>query len=58
MNRFELEFETDNEAFDELAPEVSRILRELADKIESGRLHGKIYDANGNHIGGFLNICL
>lgn len=55
---FKLEFSTDNAAFaDAPDSEVARILREIADKIESAGPHGaleiggKVADENGNTVG-------
>jgi hypothetical protein len=49
---FRIEFETDNAAFGEVLDyEVSRILKEIAGKIEGGRAGGSVLDINGNVIG-------
>ena len=51
-----ISFNTDNDAFGHgrQDAEVSRILRQLADKIETtGAREGVIRDANGNTIGQF-----
>jgi len=52
---FELEFKTDNAAFDvdTAEYEVARILKDVAGKIVAGNYDGKIFDANGNSIGRF-----
>lgn len=52
---FELDFETDNDAFagEDLIGEVARILREIASKIEGGTYSGGVRDINGNRVGGF-----
>jgi hypothetical protein len=45
---------TDNAAFQDgnKDAEVARILRALADKIASGRIHlGELHDINGNKVG-------
>jgi len=34
-------------------PEIARILREVADKIETGQFDGPVIDSNGNNIGKF-----
>jgi len=48
----QLEFETDNAAFDEgMEYEVSRILRAIGDCISEGKKAGNVYDVNGNNIG-------
>jgi hypothetical protein len=48
----EIKFQTDNAAFGEpLTYEVTRILKEIADKIEGGRAGGFVLDVNGNVIG-------
>lgn len=49
-----LKFKTGNAAFDidgSPVTEAARILREIADRIESGRLDGYVFDINGNMIG-------
>lgn len=49
---FKLEFSTSNAAFSEGADyESARLLREIAEDVESGRLKGKILDYNGSSIG-------
>jgi len=53
-----LQIETDNAAFegDAMRGEVARILRTVADRIESGeptRLYQSVYDINGNACGTF-----
>lgn len=51
---FELSFTTVNASFDDQdrRPEIARILRSLADKIESGADDvGLIFDSNGNRVG-------
>lgn len=41
-----------NAAFQDMPEyEVARMLRELADKLESGRQPGKLLDLNGNAVG-------
>ena len=47
--------ETENAAFEDISerPEVARILRELADKIETYRNPSVIMDINGNRCGSF-----
>ena len=56
--KFEVEFTCDNVASNnDLASEISRILRRLADKLEEGELtvlagkYRDIKDANGNKLG-------
>lgn len=47
-----LQFETDNSAFESCgATESARILRAIANRIESGDLDGAVMDINGNRIG-------
>jgi hypothetical protein len=47
-----MKFKTGNAAFEDYAEqEVSRILKEIADKVENGSTDGKIRDINGNTIG-------
>jgi hypothetical protein len=49
---FKLEFETGNAAFtDNLREECARILRKIADQLESGRECGRCMDYNGNAVG-------
>ena len=50
-----IEFNTDNAAFDDFESEVSRILKELADRVQYGSRgeYVPIRDANGNSIGSF-----
>lgn len=51
---FHLNLSTDNAAFeeDQGRPEIARILRELANRLEQGSEEtGKLYDANGNAVG-------
>lgn len=50
---FTLKISTANEAFDQLGPEVARILRELADKVETSTalVSGNLRDINGNTVG-------
>lgn len=46
-----IEIETDNAAFDDPRPELARILRELAAKLEAGRSPTTVRDVNGNLCG-------
>jgi hypothetical protein len=49
-----LYIETYNDAFTEdRNAEIARILRLIADKIESGSNAGKAFDVNGNNVGGY-----
>ena len=52
---FKLTIETDNAAFDDDAgPEIARILRELADRMETGLTipnSVRLRDYNGNKVG-------
>lgn len=50
-----IEFDTDNAAFEDngILTESSRILAELARKIENGATFGTIRDVNGNRVGEF-----
>jgi hypothetical protein len=54
---FKLEIETDNYAFDEPGPEVARILREVADRVEQltdkEPYGGNFKDVNGHTVGWF-----
>ena len=47
-----IQFETDNAAFKDPA-EVSRILHEIAARIQAGDPEGQIRDINGNTIGDY-----
>lgn len=52
--KFIVDFDILNDAFAENPElEVSRILREIADKVENGNISGKIRDINGNQVGIF-----
>ena len=53
MNNFTMETFNSGEAFDEPAAELARILRELADRIETAGDSGRVtlYDLNGNRCG-------
>jgi hypothetical protein len=47
-----ISFKTGNAAFEENeAHEITRILRNISEKIQSGNTSGKILDLNGNNIG-------
>lgn len=52
-DKFEAELVLDNAAFegDNRAPAVARILRDLADRIETGATDGSLFDINGNRVG-------
>lgn len=50
--RLNLDITSGNAAFqDDPTSEVSRILCEIAGKIDSGRFHGSCIDINGNTVG-------
>ena len=57
-----IEIATDNAAFHNLdgepnpGPEASRLLRDVAKKVEAGATEGKIIDINGNTVGRFDTI--
>jgi hypothetical protein len=55
--RFNLYINTDNDSFQpDPAPELARLLRYIAGRIESGEFFGHyltIFDANGNDVGRF-----
>ncbi len=57
MATFTVKFDTDNDAFaGDPTPEIARILRKMADHVESGaeiEFFQTIYDHNGNDIGRF-----
>lgn len=48
---FQLQVHTSNSAFENESAEVARILRELAERVESGRTSGRVFDLNGNACG-------
>lgn len=54
---FTLTIDCDNDAFSpdegDGIPEIARILRHVADKVESRRVHGGIMDINGSKVGEF-----
>jgi hypothetical protein len=52
----QIHFKTDNAAFDDMPGlEIARILRALADKLESATsaANGPIHDVNGNRVGAY-----
>lgn len=55
--QFTLYLDTTNSAFDDAASEVARIIRRIADDIDSGNIHvghtQSILDHNGNRVGGW-----
>lgn len=52
MSTFRLEIKTTNAAFEEdPGPELARLLREAADKVENGTVTGILHDYNGNRVG-------
>ena len=53
-SNFTLNIDCENAAFeDDAAPELARLLREIAGRIESGSMAGNIRDINGNRVGSF-----
>jgi hypothetical protein len=46
-----LKIDTDNAAFVGSVPEMSRLLRIVADKLDNGYMEGALIDANGNKCG-------
>lgn len=57
---FTVKFDTDNAAFEDEQgeTEIARILRDIADRVESGEYCGKfqtIRDLNGNDVGRFVH---
>ena len=50
--KFTLEIESENAAFSE-SPEIetARLLRQTADRLETGDEYGKLMDYNGNGVG-------
>lgn len=53
---FTLNIETDNAAFQDgdTHAEITRILRDVTERIEAGADRGPIRDINGNTVGSFL----
>lgn len=55
---FILRFDTGNDSFaEDMAGEVSRILRKVADDVERGvdaRKHLSVMDSNGNRVGSWI----
>ena len=51
MSKIKIEIETSSAAFRDDPNETSRILRELADKLEEGKMPTWLIDANGNTVG-------
>ena len=54
MSKIKIEIETGNAAFKDDPNETSRILRELADKLEEGKKPTWLIDANGNTVGAVI----
>jgi len=53
-SNFTLNIDIENAAFDpDAAPELARLLREIADRVENGSIGGTIRDFNGNNVGSF-----
>lgn len=53
MQRFLVSIKTEHDAFagDQFEPEIARILRQIADRLEAGhRACGSVQDANGNRV--------
>jgi hypothetical protein len=52
---FKIEIETGNAAFedDNRNYELARILRQIAERLESGEDAGRVLDINGNKVGSF-----
>jgi hypothetical protein len=59
LTRFTVTISTDNAAFNpDPAPELARILRAIADRIDRGediRMYQTILDVNGNDVGRFAH---
>lgn len=52
--RFSLTVDMGNAAFDEApSPELARILRDVATRVEDGEREGAVRDVNGNKVGTF-----
>lgn len=53
--RFVLEMKCNGAAFEgeDFGPEVGRILRQVAERVEGGREAGNMLDTNGNAVGSF-----
>ena len=46
-----LNIKTTNAAFEDKSLEAARLLREVAERIESGETEGNLKDTNGNTVG-------
>ena len=54
MSEFRIIIKTDNAAFEgDPHPEVARLLRQAADELGDGNQAGKLWDYNGNPVGGY-----
>lgn len=51
MSAFKLYFNTDNSAFDDRGPEITRILERVNTQVREGRQGAVVRDINGNLIG-------
>ena len=51
-----IKFNIDNAAFADFGTaETMRVLKKVAERIDSGEVHGSIRDINGNKIGVFMH---
>ena len=50
---FTVNIKTENAAFKDMAGEVARILRDIADQVENGATRGRPVDNNENEAGQF-----
>ncbi len=49
---FKVEFNTDNDAFEpDSSSEISRLLRQVTDRVLDGQTEGTLADRNGNTVG-------
>lgn len=53
--KLSLDLNSNNAAFEDSGEfEVARILRDVADRIESGSTEGRLRDVNGNNVGSWF----
>lgn len=51
MEKFALNVQTGNAAFEDCPGELARIVRAVADAVEAGEQSGICWDTNGNRVG-------
>jgi hypothetical protein len=49
--KFQIDFKTDNAAFEDNPREAQEILLKIVRRLDAGEVGGCIYDDNGNNIG-------